>query len=114
MPTTSYGTWATYAHVLSIRNTVDDYIAGGGDEWVTDVHATGAFDRIVDDFRTAINQNLPGGITLNGDDFYGPYPLADGVRPADLKKTIPAVIEAVDLAAIVERHDPDRDHEGER
>lgn len=107
MTTTSYGTWANYAGTVSIDDTVGDYVSGGGDEWIGRLVQTGAWDRIVADFRTEINTKLPGGITLHGSDFYGPYPLTGGIRPGDLNEAIPAVIEAVDLGAIVERHDPD-------
>ncbi len=106
--TTNYGSWASHGTgVVSISDTVTDFVNGGGQDWLDTLVETGAFDRIVDDVRAAINANLPGGVTLNGDEFYGPYPLPGGVRPHHLNTLIPEVIESVDLGAIIERHDPD-------
>lgn len=109
MPTTSYGTWGTYTGVSSISETVNDFISRGGDEWIGQLVQTGAWDGIVDDFRAAINAKLPGGVTLHGDYFCGPYPLNEGVRPAELNESIRAVIDAVDLGAIVAKYDSDAD-----
>lgn len=105
--TTSYGTWGSYTNVTSIEDTVNDFIGGGGDEWIGRLVQSGGWDRVVDAFRAAINTNLPGGITLHGNDFYGPYPLEDGVRPDQLKELIPDVINNVDLGSIVMDNDPD-------
>jgi hypothetical protein len=102
-PTTCYGAWATYDGALTVEETIEAYLG----DFAVDFDAAGAFSKVVDDFRAAINENLPGGITLNGDNFYGPHPLNDGVRPHELNTLIPEVIEAVDLDAIVEKHDPD-------
>lgn len=101
--TTSYGTWANHAKALSVETTVADYIDGGGAEWVARVHATGAFDRLVDDFRTAVNDQLPDGVTLVGDEFYGPVD-----PPGDtIYDQIRQAIDAFDLATAVKHHDPD-------
>ncbi len=102
--TTSYGTWSNCAGALSIRDTVNDFTNGGGDQWNARLLISGALEAIIDDFRDAINAQLPDGVTLHGDEFYGPYP-----RGVFDSAEITDVIEAVDLGAIVERHDPDNE-----
>jgi hypothetical protein len=111
--TTSYGTWVNHAKALSVETTVADYINGGGAEWVARVHATGAFDRMVADYRAAVNANLPEGITLHGDEFYGPYYTQDGPVAAGVNAGITTVqmivsaVEDVDIDEIVRSRDPD-------
>lgn len=104
--TTSYGTWANHARALTVEDTVSDFVNGGGAYWVIRLHNTGAFARIAADLRAAINDLLPDGVALHGDEFYGPanptVDQADGIRDE-----IGDAIEAVDLGAIVQRHDPD-------
>ncbi len=105
-PTTSYGTWVTYAKSLSVEDTVTDFIHGGGGAWADEMRNSGNFQAIVDEFRAEINKNLPGGVTLHGNDFYGPYPLEDGVCPDELNELISDVIDGIDLSRIVMDHDP--------
>src|SRR5690606_32685817 len=58
-------------------------------------------DAIIADYRDAINERLaPHGITLAGDEFYGPYP-----RIENAAETIADAIKDVDFWAIVARHD---------
>lgn len=107
MITTSYGTWSNYdTGVTSIRDTVADFIGGGGDQWVEQMIASGAFERVVDQYRDEINGHLPEHFSLNGDEFYGPAEVhpdqADQIRSIILR-----AIEAPDLGEIVAQHDTD-------
>jgi hypothetical protein len=66
--TTSYGTWANYdrSH-LAVEDTVADFLGDQADSF--DV------DKVVAAFRAAIDSALPEGVSLAGNDFYGPYPM---------------------------------------
>src|SRR5690606_8911145 len=73
---------------------------------------SGALDRIIEDYRDEINNSLPPGVVLTGSsEFIGPfehdgwegYPVTD---TGDLD--IGAIVESIDLSAIVARHDPDK------
>jgi hypothetical protein len=104
--TTSYGNWNN--RVDSANTTVESTIAavaaGGGGDWCERMEQQGAFDRIAIQYREAINLALPDGITIAGDEFYGPYyrdTEADGIDIAE-------GIEGIDLMAIIEAHDCDR------
>jgi len=96
MTTTSYGTF--------IGNVADPGGAGSMRDYVTTALGDYAddydIDAIVDEYRDAINERLDQGITLAGDEFYGPYP-----RPEHSTETIADAIEDVDLWEIVARHD---------
>jgi hypothetical protein len=107
MPTTSYGSWGTYAGVTSIEDTVNDFISGGGDEWIGRLVQTGAWDSIVDEYRAAINAHLSDGFTLNGDNFYGPANLDPDEADA-ARDMIRHMITVPDLGEIVARHDTDQ------
>ncbi|MGW3956235.1 hypothetical protein ACWEKM_36235 [Streptomyces sp. NPDC004752] len=106
-PSTSYGTWCNHGDRTntSVEATVTDYIGGADAEWVERVESTGAFERMADDYRGAINEALPDGVSLCGDEFYGPYHDEDCSWDGELD--IKDLIEGIDLGAIVARHDPD-------
>jgi hypothetical protein len=91
--TTSYGTW---------NNRVDSYSLTVEQSVVEAFGAEGPagydLDAIISGYRTAINNALPEGIVLAGDEFYGPHPIDVDV---DLKE----IIEAIDLWAIIEQHE---------
>lgn len=105
--TTRYGTWCTDGDRANttIGATVLDYLNGGDADWRERVEASGAFDRMVVDYRDAINAALPASVSLCGDEFIGPYHAAD--REWDGELDIAAIVESIDLGAIIERHDPD-------
>ncbi|MGP3979451.1 hypothetical protein ACTWQF_36680 [Streptomyces sp. 8N114] len=105
--TTDYGSWVNHGDHLnvSVEATVLDAINGGDSEWQERMEIAGALDRIASDYRKAINEALPEGVHLVGNDFIGPYYEADHVWTGELD--IAAVIEDVDLFAIIERHDVD-------
>ena len=90
--TTSIGTWATV--VGSTYGSMTQDIAGDLGEYAEDHD----LDAIETDYRDAINAALPEGVTLAGDEFYGPAHEAidrDAIREA---------VEGVDFWAIAERH----------
>ncbi|WP_160051309.1 hypothetical protein [Nocardiopsis sp. FR26] len=112
--TTSFGTWNNHGDrtQLTVEATVAAYISGGSSEWLERVNEEGHFNAMVDAYRDAINAALPDGVTLNGNEFYGPYYAENHGWDEDLNDelgqlNITAIIETIDLAAIVERHDPD-------
>lgn len=114
--TTSYGTWNNHgdSSALTVEDTVTGYISGGDSEWIERIQGDGSFDDMVAGYREAINDALPDGVSLNGDEFYGPYYDAD--QNWDGYPTnesggldIAAIIAEIDLGAIVGEHDPDND-----
>lgn len=112
--TTTLGTWTSLvAHYsASVESTVTDYLNGGDADWRERVEETGAFERMVADYRQAINDALPHGVALAGDEFYGPYYEADRdfqgyPTDDDGRLDIAAIVEDIDLGEIVDRHDPD-------
>jgi len=97
MTTTSYGTF--------VGNVADPGPAGNMRDYVTTALGdyAGSFDvdAIVADYRDAINERLADeGITLAGDEFYGPHP-----GPENVAEIVADAIESVDFWKIVERHD---------
>lgn len=95
--TTSYGSF--------VGNVADPGPAGNMRDYVTTALGdyAGSFDvdAIVAEYRDAINERLADeGITLAGDEFYGPHP-----RPEHSTETIADAIEDVDFWAIAEKHD---------
>lgn len=101
--TTSYGTIANYTNSLSVEDYIGDAIGSFGDDGY-DV------DGIAREFRETINAALPNGVSLAGNEFYGPYYEADrGFEGYPLSADgnmvdIAAIIESVDFWGIVERH----------
>ena len=94
---TPYGTF--------IGNVADPGGAGSMRDYITTALGDHAddydIDAITSGYRDAINERLADqGITLAGDEFYGPYP-----RPENAGETIADAIESVDFWEIVERHD---------
>ncbi|MFI5814937.1 hypothetical protein ACIA7S_28760 [Streptomyces sp. NPDC051643] len=114
--TTSYGTWGNRVAALSDSPDADvnDYVGTGAPEWREALEASGALDQIKSDYRAAINAALPADISLCGKEFIGPtQPEAgefDGYpRDENGFLDFAAMVEDIDLAAIVDRHDPDSD-----
>lgn len=105
--TTDYGTWTNHGdqYSASVEASLADAINGGDAEWLERVETSGAFEEMADDYRKAINAALPEGVALCGDNFIGPYHEADYTWEGELN--ISEIIEGIDLAAIIERHDPD-------
>lgn len=112
IPTTNYGNWAADTRSSNGEPGADvlDYINGGDADWRARVKSSGALDRMIKDYRDAINAALPNSVSLIGDQFIGPYYEKDRDWDGDLD--IAAIVEGVDLGAIVERHDPDNPSTG--
>ena len=111
---TDYGTWCNRVDQASpsLEQTVSDYVSGADREWRERIETTGAFEAMVSDYRDAINKALPDAVTLAGDRFFGPYYDEDcdfEGYPADEHGSldIKAIVDGIDLAAIVDKHDPD-------
>lgn len=108
---TSYGSWNNNVseHSTGPEQDIRDLIGGGDPDWVEKFPV----DAAVEEYRDAINAKLPSGVTLTGDEFIGPYYDADRTWDPSLNSPetgaldIKTIVESVDLAAIVERHDPD-------
>jgi len=103
--TTDYGSWYNHAGAPTVESYVADACDGGDAEWAEQMEKTGAFDRIADDFRTAVNEALPDRVALCGDEFIGPAYDEDCTWDGDLD--IAEIINDVDFWAIVEKHDVD-------
>lgn len=102
--TTNYGTWC---------NQVDQYNTSPEASLADFFGSEGAdgfdFDAIVADYRQAINEALPDSVVLAGDQFYAPYYEADRdfdgyPLDEDGGLDIKAIVDDIDLNAIVERH----------
>lgn len=105
--TTSYGTWCNHGDHsnVTVEASVLDFISGGDDEWRDLMESSGALGHVVDDYRDEINDALPEGVRLAGNEFYGPAYEKDFAWEGELD--IAEIIEEIDLGEIVERHDPD-------
>ncbi len=113
--TTTYGHWTTIVDstTSTLEQAVLEFVSGADHDWITALKNSGALDRIIEDYREAINKALPPGVALSGDEFIGPfeydpaewagYPVTE---TGDLD--IAAIVAGVDLSAIVARHDPDK------
>ena len=103
--TTSYGDWNNRAdrHALNLETSVTEAFGAWGDD---------GFDTeaIVREYRDAINAALPDSVALCGDEFIGPaYPASDEwdgyATDEDGRLDIKAIVDGIDLWAIIERHD---------
>ncbi|MEU9760304.1 hypothetical protein [Streptomyces sp. NPDC047987] len=111
--TTSYGTWSNRINTFSTGPDADvlDYIGGGDADWRELLEVSGALAEITKAYRDAIEGALPAGVSLCGEEFIGPaYPDGgefDGYPvDEDGRLDIAACVEDIDLAQIVEWHDP--------
>ena len=105
MITTSYGTWCNRVdpYSLSVEQSVVEALGDYADDY--DVEAIAA------DWRRAINEALPPGVSLVGNEFIGPaYPEAnafDGYPHDEYSVDIRAIVESVDFWSIAARHEID-------
>lgn len=94
---TPYGTFIGNVADPGPASSLADYVAIA----LGDVAGDYDIESIVDEYRGAINERLADeGITLAGDEFYGPYP-----RIENAGEIIADAIKDVDFWEIVERHD---------
>ena len=104
--TTSYGSWYNnQGYTLTVEQAIADAISGGDSDWIERLDSTGALERIAADYRNAIDEALPAGVHLTGDEFIGPAYEKDHTWDGTLD--IREIIEDIDLFAIVERWDVD-------
>lgn len=95
--TTSYGSFSRNVADPGPASSLADYVASALGDHADDYD----IDAIVDEYRDAINKHLADeGITLAGDEFYGPYP-----RPENAGEIIADAIKDVDFWTIVARHE---------
>ncbi|MEU9703043.1 hypothetical protein [Streptomyces sp. NPDC047981] len=111
--TTSYGTWCNRVNASSTSPDVDilDFINGGDSDWQQLLESSGALDEIQLEYRRRIDAALPDSISLCGEEFIGPWQPEDGEfdgYPADADGFLDfaAMVEDIDLGAIVERNEP--------
>lgn len=87
--TTEYGTWANATGAMTVEETVSNVLAECIDGY--------DISKVVDDYIAAVNEVLPEGVTLNGNQFYGPYP-----RDPDLD--LAELVAGVDVVEVAEPH----------
>lgn len=97
MATTSYGSFIRNVADPGPASSLADYVAIA----LGDVAGDYDIEAIVEEYRDAINERLADeGITLAGDEFYGPYP-----RPENAGEIIADAIKDVDFWTIVARQE---------
>jgi hypothetical protein len=99
--TTIYGTWTTRVEPYSATFSTSVYEALGDYADECDI------DAIEADYRNAINEALPDGVSLCGSEFIGPaYADFDGYPTDEYGRLdIRAIVESVDFWEIVAKHD---------
>lgn len=104
MITTSYGTWNNRidSYALTVEQTISEALGTFGADYDIDAIAT--------DYRAAINNALPEGVALAGNDFYGLYYAEDATWGPELEDEngrldIKAIVEGIDFWSIVAEHD---------
>lgn len=101
--TTSYGTWANvYGGPLTIRDEIDEALDDVPDEYAPS-------DEIALAYENAVNQALPPGVILVGDEFYGPAYPDEGEfdrYPCDEDGALDlaAIVQSINVWEIIERH----------
>lgn len=104
MTTTSYGTWNNRVepYALTVEQTVIEAIGDHAEDF--------DLDAIAADYRDAINDALPDGVSLNGDEFYGPYSRDDAnfdgyALDEDDRLDIKAIVDGIDFWEIAAKHE---------
>lgn len=118
--TTTYGHWTTIVDstTSTLEQAVLEFVSGADRDWLAALKNSGALEDIIAEYREAINDALPPGVVLTGSsEFIGPFEHApdawDGYPVTDTGDLdIGAIVESIDLSAIVERHDPDKQGTG--
>lgn len=90
--------WASWEQVDASSLTVIQFIRRALGEFVREY----AITAIETDYRAAINAALPEGVSLHGEEFYGPYP-----KPENADEQIQAAVSSLDTDVfwvIVARH----------
>lgn len=102
--TTSYGTWNNRVepHALTLEQSVFEALGDFADDY--------DLDALTAAYRDAINEALPAGVSLCGNEFIGPHASQDWSRlgyPADEynRLDIGAIVRGIDFQAIAAEHD---------
>lgn len=101
--TTTYGTWGNvHGGCLTIRDEIDEALDDCADDYAPS-------DEIALAYENAVNQALPDGVNLIGDEFYGPaYPEPgefDGYpTDEDGELDLAAIVQSVNVWEIIEKH----------
>ena len=114
--TTTYGHWTTLVDstTSTLEQAVLEFVSGADHDWITALKNSGALEDIITEYREAINDALPPGVVLTGSsEFIGPFEHAQDAwagypTTEDGDLDIGAIVESIDLGAIVARHDPDK------
>ncbi|MFE1130781.1 hypothetical protein [Streptomyces sampsonii] len=110
-PYTSWGNWSKVsAYSTSPDADITDYLSGGDSDWCELMEKSGAYDLICKAYRDAINEALPAGVSLAGDEFLGPYEIEEGEfdgypTTEDGDVDLKACLEGIDLGQICDRFD---------
>ncbi|MFK0018205.1 hypothetical protein [Streptomyces sp. NPDC090798] len=89
-----YGSFALHCPDASTTRSLHDYVAVALGEYASAYD----IDGLADAYRDAINKELePTGVSMHGDEFYGPHPVVD--------VDIAAAFEAVDFWALAPQFD---------
>lgn len=107
--TTGCGSWCNHGDRsnVSVEATIADAVSGADLDWLERMEATGAFDRIAADYRTAIDEALPRGISISGNEFIGLHRTDPEYTDEIADFDIGEAIRGIDLQAIINRHDVD-------
>lgn len=107
--TTGYGTWVNYGdqYNVSVEGTILTAINGGDTDWQERMEASGALARIASDYRDAIDDALPAGISISGDDFIGVHHTDPNYTEEVAEFDIAEAIRDIDLNEIIKKHDVD-------
>ena len=97
--TTSYGSWFNVMQQLTSPTPDDDVL-----NFLGDFSADYDVDALITAYRQAIAERLDAhpelsGVTLAGDEFYGPYPRPEGATAEMIREAI----EEIDLDALAHR-----------
>lgn len=93
--TTSYGNFVTNCPDTTSAATLHDYVENSLGDHAHEYDVTG----LTDAYRDAINEQLePTGVSMHGDEFYGPHPV-------DTDVDIAAAFQAVDFWSLAAQHD---------
>jgi hypothetical protein len=94
MTTTSYGTFVNHCPDRTGASTLHDYVENALGEYAHDYDTEG----LADAYRDAINEQLElYGVSMHGDEFYGPHPVVD--------VDIAEAFKAVDFWALAAQYD---------
>lgn len=114
LDTTSYGTWGSRVNVYADGPDaeVDGCVETGPPEWVERMISSGALADCYQAYRQAIEASLPPDVSLCGKEFIGPAHPEPGEfngypKTQDGSLDIEAMVEDIDVSAIVEKYDVD-------